>query len=179
MADYPVLDGAGNVIVPFAVDPAYVPPDPYDYAADYPVLDGAGNVVIADALNTGGGLGPELIDGGDFASPAGWDIGGGWSISGGKGRHASGTAGALSKAFNSGQISGPCSFQVALNVDEIAGSVDAYLFIDGGLSPVYNVMEVGFQTYRVDTQDAAGVLFYADAASVVLDNVSVRQILSP
>lgn len=56
MADYPVLDGAGNVIVPFAVDPAYVQPDPYDYAADYPVLDGAGNVIIADALNTGGGV---------------------------------------------------------------------------------------------------------------------------
>lgn len=47
MADYPVLDGNGAVIIGTATDPAWSLPARHDYASDYPVLDGNGAVIIA------------------------------------------------------------------------------------------------------------------------------------
>lgn len=48
MSEYPVLNGAGQVVIEYEKDPAYVAA-PYDSSGDYPVLDGEGNVIIPGA----------------------------------------------------------------------------------------------------------------------------------
>lgn len=45
MADYPVLDGAGNVIIQYEKDPNLVDA-PHDHSNDYPVRDGSGDTVV-------------------------------------------------------------------------------------------------------------------------------------
>lgn len=46
MADYPVRDGNGAIIIETATDPAWTLPPRYDHAADYPTRDGNGATIV-------------------------------------------------------------------------------------------------------------------------------------
>jgi hypothetical protein len=127
----------------------------------------AGNATMTD------GYGPELVTNGGFDSDSDWTLGTGWSISGGKANHTSGTASQIIST-DSSLLNGKV-YEVRFTVsNRTAGS----LLLEGAIwSSAETISANGtFVFYKVKSSNGPVVLYGSGTFNGSIDNVSVREI---
>lgn len=173
----------GERLWPFGVDLLYTGgiggasylPDPADvYGNSALAAFGEGVSAVLDEKNGTPVLGPELVTNGDFSDGStGWNLGTGWSVSGGEAVKAAGTGSSISR--NIGAVAGR-TYQVTINVTRTAGF--AFIRIGSISDNTVGVSSTGtFTRFVVAGSIDANFYFFGDSAFVgTIDNISVREL---
>jgi len=176
---FPIVGGSYNGISPDANPQRAINWYPeYDKTGGRQMLRPTPGMTLLASLEDES-LGDEMITNGDFSSATGWTEGSGWTITGGKLVHASGTAGVVSQAAGS-MVTAPvvgATYRITFDVD--SASAGAFLVGLGGVSYADAFVSSGSQSIDITTTTATG--FYMAATiylAASIDNVSVKLIES-
>lgn len=122
-------------------------------------------------------LGPELVPSGSFDSSAGWTLGAGWAISGGK-LTATAAATGSSSVINAGLVAGK-NYLVTYDIDSISAGATTPI-ANGATSTQQTTsgQKVSFITPVGSTGNVGLNSSSATALTASFDNFSVREILS-
>ena len=122
-------------------------------------------------------LGPELIPDGAFSSSAGWTLGTGWSITGGK-LVATSAATSTNAVINAGLVAGK-SYLITYDIDSITAGASTPI-ANGATSTQQTTsgQKVGIITPLGSSGNIGFSSSSATALTAVIDNFSVREILS-
>jgi hypothetical protein len=120
-------------------------------------------------------LGSELVTNGTFDTDSDWTKGTGWTISGGKATHASGSAADLAQIMSTKITTGKTYLVMFTVSDMTAGTLSLYL---GGVSGGTAVSGNGSYTrYLVNTISTGNLGFGASSTfDGSIDNISVREL---
>ena len=127
--------------------------------------------------NGAGGVGPELVVNGSFATDTAWTKGTGWTIAAGVASAVATGASALSQVI-AALVPGK-TYRVTYSITAQGVAGDGVAFIVGG--PPQSTPRTGVGTYTQDVVCGAGTTFQFNAAvggawEGSIDNVSVRQV---
>jgi hypothetical protein len=139
------------------------------------ITDSAGKKLVGyiKAAGTGETLDSELVTGGDFSNAGDWTCDAGWGVTGGK---------AIATSVSGKRIYQAYSYTIGILVkyivviDSISGGY-IYGIIGGaiGISPITS----GTKTEYLCTTASGNTRITGTAASIQLDSVSIKQVLTP
>ena len=149
------------------------------------IYDSALKAIIGyiKAAGSGETLGSEVIANGIFDPDTGWTKQNGWSISGGKAVKVSGTGNWIYQTRN---LNLHGLYKGSMDVDALSGTTIALAHIGNGttnedLIPRLNTTgtKTGYGTARGGASTPVGVTCLTATGSATIDNVSLKQVLTP